>query len=187
MQRPSLTTNWRQGLTMSTAGEEGEPPSVPPVAAISAGLLGLYGTVATFDLKEDDWCEYIERLEHYFSANDIASPEKRRTILLTTVGASTYSLISTLVSPAKVSEVLFADIIDRAKAHFNLKPSPIEYLQVPLDEASCRLTTINRHKGLFKYTRLPFGIASAPSVFQRIMENLLQGIPRVCVYLDDIW
>ena len=60
------------------------------------------------------------------------------------------------------------------------------YLQVPLDEASCHLATINTHKGLFEYTRLPFGIASAPSIFQRIMENLLQGIPRVCVYLDDI-
>jgi hypothetical protein len=51
---------------------------------------------------------------------------------------------------------------------------------------SRRLVTINTHKGLFEYTRLPFGIASAPSIFQRLMENLLQGIPRVCVYLDDI-
>ena len=60
------------------------------------------------------------------------------------------------------------------------------YLQIPLDEASRRLVTINTHKGLFEYQRLPFGIASAPSIFQRVMENLLQGIPRVCVYLDDI-
>jgi hypothetical protein len=60
------------------------------------------------------------------------------------------------------------------------------YLQVPLDEQSQKYVTINTHKGLFKYTRLPFGIASAPSIFQRVMENLLQGIPRVCVYLDDI-
>ena len=60
------------------------------------------------------------------------------------------------------------------------------YLQIPLDEQSQEYVTINMHKGLFRYTRIPFGIASAPSIFQRVMENLLQGIPRVCVYLDDI-
>ena len=60
------------------------------------------------------------------------------------------------------------------------------YLQIPLDEASRRYVTINTHKGVFEYYRLPFGVASAPSIFQRVMENLLQGIPRVCVYLDDI-
>ena len=60
------------------------------------------------------------------------------------------------------------------------------YLQIPLDEASRQYVTINTHKGLFEYLRLPFGVASAPSIFQRVMENLLQGIPRVCVYIDDI-
>ena len=60
------------------------------------------------------------------------------------------------------------------------------YLQVPLDEDSKKYTTINTSKGLFPYERLPFGIASAPSLFQRIMENLLSDIPQVSVYLDDI-
>ena len=49
-----------------------------------------------------------------------------------------------------------------------------------------KYTTINTSKGLFQYERLPFGIASAPSLFQRIMENLLSDIPQVSVYLDDI-
>ena len=60
------------------------------------------------------------------------------------------------------------------------------YLQVPLDEHSCQFVTINTHKGLFEYKRLPFGVASAPLTFQRIMENLLQRIQGVCVYIDDI-
>ena len=60
------------------------------------------------------------------------------------------------------------------------------YLQVPLDEASKTLTTINTPKGLFQYERLPFGISSAPSLFQRIMENLLSDLHHVSVYLDDI-
>ena len=60
------------------------------------------------------------------------------------------------------------------------------YLQIPLDEESKEYTTINTHKGLFCYNRLPFGVASAPSIFQRVMDNLLQGLKHVCVYLDDI-
>uniref|UniRef100_A0A1X7SJ43 Reverse transcriptase domain-containing protein n=1 Tax=Amphimedon queenslandica TaxID=400682 RepID=A0A1X7SJ43_AMPQE len=60
------------------------------------------------------------------------------------------------------------------------------YQQIALDEESHKLTTINTHKGLFQYNRLPFGITSAPSIFQRILETLLANIPRVCVYLDDI-
>ena len=40
------------------------------------------------------------------------------------------------------------------------------YTQVLLDETSSGYVTINTHKGLYKYKRLPYGEASAPAIFQ---------------------
>ena len=60
------------------------------------------------------------------------------------------------------------------------------YQQLPLAVESKPYVTINTHKGLFRYTRLPYGISSAPGIFQNIMENVLKGIHKVIVYLDNI-
>ncbi|TKR58875.1 hypothetical protein L596_030262 [Steinernema carpocapsae] len=58
------------------------------------------------------------------------------------------------------------------------------FLQLPLDEESKQCMTINTHKGLFQYQSIPFGVASAPAIFQRVMEQMLVGLEGVVVYLD---
>ena len=53
------------------------------------------------------------------------SPEKQRAILLSAIGPSTYRIIRTLVSPDKVTDYTFFELVEKARAHFNPKPSPI--------------------------------------------------------------
>ncbi|XP_033124030.1 uncharacterized protein K02A2.6-like [Anneissia japonica] len=60
------------------------------------------------------------------------------------------------------------------------------YQQMVVDEDSRKLLSINTHKGLFHYTRLPYRIASAPSIFQNAMEQISQGLEGVICYFDDI-
>lgn len=50
------------------------------------------------------------------------------------------------------------------------------YQQMPPTEESKKFLTINTHRGLNQYTRLPFGVASAPAMFQKAMDEILQGM-----------
>lgn len=61
------------------------------------------------------------------------------------------------------------------------------FAQIPLHDESRRYVTITTHKGLFAYNRLPFGVASAPAIHQRAMDQLLSGLDRVLCYQDDIF
>ena len=60
------------------------------------------------------------------------------------------------------------------------------YQQLRLDDKSKKLTTVSTHKGLFMYNRLCYGLKSAPGIFQRTMENVLQGVENAIVRIDDI-
>lgn len=60
------------------------------------------------------------------------------------------------------------------------------YLQVPVQESSRKYLTITTQKGMFCYNRLLFGVTSALSIFQRVMDQVLQGLSNVHCFLDDI-
>lgn len=60
------------------------------------------------------------------------------------------------------------------------------YLQLEVHPDDRKYLTLNTHRGLYQPNRLMFGIASAPAIWQRFMEQLLAGIPGVTVFLDDI-
>ncbi|UYV70824.1 K02A2.6-like [Cordylochernes scorpioides] len=60
------------------------------------------------------------------------------------------------------------------------------FWQIPLSEESSSLTTFLTPFGRYRFKRLPFGISSAPEVFQRKMSNLLESQSGVNCHMDDI-
>lgn len=60
------------------------------------------------------------------------------------------------------------------------------YLQMEVEEDSRPLLTINTQKGLYRYNRLVYGVASAPAIWQRTMDMVLQGLPGVKCIIDDM-
>ena len=60
------------------------------------------------------------------------------------------------------------------------------YQQLVLDDESHKYLTINTPRIVQLYTHLPFGIASIPAIFQKVMDMVLKGIPNVVCYRDNI-
>ncbi|KAL6457444.1 hypothetical protein MHYP_G00344070 [Metynnis hypsauchen] len=81
-------------------------------------------------------------------------------------------------------EDLFASL--SGGQHFSKLDLSHAYLQMVVEEKSRKYLTITTSKGLFCYNRLAFGITSSPAIFQRAMDQVLQGLPNVHCYLDDI-
>ncbi|XP_064475711.1 uncharacterized protein K02A2.6-like [Ornithodoros turicata] len=93
---------------------------------------GKQATALTFGAFEEfipgpgsAWPSYLERLEFYFTANDITSSDKKRAVLCTVCGAATYAVIRSLCSPSLPSETDYKDIVSKLATHFNPKPSVI--------------------------------------------------------------
>ena len=57
---------------------------------------------------------------------------------------------------------------------------------VPVAEEDIPKTAVITPFGLFEFLRMPFGLCNAAQSFQRFMDHVLQGIPHIFIYVDDI-
>ncbi|CAB4015412.1 Hypothetical predicted protein [Paramuricea clavata] len=253
------------------------------------------GKIDVFDETQESWETYVERVQHFFAANDVDDNHQVPT-LLSLIGSKTYSLLKDLLLPEKPADKNFDEILDTyaevfqdklgtfksAKARITLKegsqpqfrrarqvpyslrpkveeelkrlqnegilskvewsdwatpivPVPKQdgsvricgdfkgtinptlqaeqyplpriedifahlaggktfskidlrqaYHQIELDEESKKYLTINTYMGLFQYNRLVFGITSAPAIWQRTLDQILEGTSSTSCILDDM-
>ena len=60
------------------------------------------------------------------------------------------------------------------------------YWQVPLSKNARPLTAFRTRHGLYQFCVMPFGLVNAPATFSRLMRRVLEGLPNVYCYLDDV-
>ena len=86
--------------------------------------------------------------------------------------------------PMKTVEEVAAELSD-AKVFSVLDPTS-GFWHIKLDEASTQLLTFNTPFGRYQYLRMPFGINSAPEVFQKKMTQTFEDLSGVKTIADDI-
>lgn len=82
------------------------------------------------------------------------------------------------------------DLLDRLSGQiiFTTLDLASGYHQIPIAKDSIEKTAFVTPDGQYEYTRMPFGLANAPAVFQRLIHKVLNKfkIKHAIVYMDDI-
>ena len=76
-----------------------------------------YGHIDEFRPENESIEAYLERIELYFSANDV-DEEKKVSIFLSVLGGKTYSVLRDLLAPVKPREKSFAALASELTKHF---------------------------------------------------------------------
>ena len=81
------------------------------------------------------------------------------------------------------------DVLGQSK-YFTTLDLKSGYWQVKVHPDSCEKTAFITHGGLYEFRVMPFGLANAPALFQRLMQRVLGDLNEdqmfVSIYLDDI-
>ena len=61
------------------------------------------------------------------------------------------------------------------------------YYQVQLDKESIQKTAFTSHRGVYEFTRMPFGVKNAPAYFQELVNKVLAEQRQwATAYMDDV-
>ena len=76
-----------------------------------------------YEPSSGSWTEWEERLSFFLESNDITDETKKKATFLTVCGKQTYSLIRSLISPQKPTDVDFATLRKKVREHHDPTPS----------------------------------------------------------------
>ncbi|CAG4990282.1 unnamed protein product [Colias eurytheme] len=82
------------------------------------------GKITEFNIHQDDWNLYVERLEQYFIVNKI-SEDLQVPTLITIMGTESYELLVNLCTPVRPMDKKFREISDIMTHHLQPKPSEL--------------------------------------------------------------
>ncbi|PZC75624.1 hypothetical protein B5X24_HaOG205900 [Helicoverpa armigera] len=101
-----------------------------------------------------------------------------------------YRMLNSITVKERYPMPLIEDEIARLSGHacFITLDLMSGYYQVPISEECKHLTAFITPDGHYEYNRMPFGLANAPAVFQRMMNHVLGAarFDKATVYIDDL-
>ncbi|KAI5725637.1 hypothetical protein M8J77_018002 [Diaphorina citri] len=111
----------------------------------------IIGDVCKFNPDEEEFSDFNERLEMFFLANGIVDDKQKCAIFISSMSASTFKILKSLISPKKVNKCAFKDVIKCMSEHY----------------CTNRLVITERYK-FYKYCQEPG--QSIPSYIAKISE-----------------
>lgn len=137
-----------------------------------------------FDLAGQEWCSGA-RVGH---SHCPSSQVKRGGIRICGDFKVTLNPVLTAEQyPLPLIDDLFAGLSGAQKfSKIDLNQAYLHVCKCMLKSNKREMLTVNTHKILFRYCRLPFGITSAAAFFQRAMDQIFSDLLGVQCYLDDI-
>lgn len=160
--------------------------TVPPERNAYYNVPAAYREAARLRLQEMEDLGIIERV--------VSAPEWISGMSAVPKGNSDFRLVVNMRGPNRAikREYFRLPLMDeiRVKLHGSKFFSKLDltnaYYHLELSKESRDLTTFLTENGMFRFTRLMFGVNAAPEIFQREMCRLLEEIPNVIIYIDDV-
>ena len=83
------------------------------------------GQVGEFDSTRESWPEYQERLGYFMVANKVKEAERKKAVLITSIGSATFSLLRSIATPDGVKDKTYEQLVEILSSHFSPTSSEV--------------------------------------------------------------